>query len=141
MTALQNLKQSCARSQRTTCFTTVRPKALSVSHKQQQASKSAAADVSRRNLLAGISAAGLLGSSFVQPLPAAAASPLDAIARQITRPEITPLDAAVALLDARATLKDMAPLVSNTAAEQEAALQGEGHCIADSLPGKQAAGY
>ncbi len=58
-----------------------------------------------------MSVAGLLGSSFVQPQPAAA-NPLEEIARQLTRPEITPLDAAVALLDARATLREMAPLVS-----------------------------
>jgi hypothetical protein len=53
----------------------------------------------------------------VQPLPAAA-NPLEDIARQITRPsDNTPLDAAVALLDARATLRDMSSLVSSSTQE------------------------
>lgn len=114
MKTLQQLKQSSAGAQKATCFTTVRPRCVTVSAAhQQQASSPAAADVSRRNLLAGISAAGLVSSSFVQPLPAAA-NPLEDIARQITRPsDITPLDAAVALLDARATLRDMSSLVSS----------------------------
>lgn len=60
-----------------------------------------------------MSVAGLVVGSLKQPLPSAA-NPLEDIARQVTRPaDITPLDAAVALLDARATLRDMAPLVSH----------------------------
>lgn len=77
-----------------------------------------AAEVSRRGLLAGLSVAGLV-ASCCQPLPAAA-NPLEDIARQITRPaDITPLDAAVALLDARSTLRDMAPLVASSVDSQE----------------------
>jgi hypothetical protein len=110
MTTLQQLRQPCARPSKPQYFTSVRPTATSVKRSQQQQGSSTTAEISRRGLLAGLSAAGLLSSSLLQP-QAAAANPLEDIARQLTRPEITPLDAAVALLDARATLKEMAPLV------------------------------
>jgi hypothetical protein len=111
MTTLQQLRQQCARPSKSNCFTCVRPTATAVKRSQQQQHGSnTPAEVSRRGLLAGLSAAGLISSSFLQP-QAAAANPLEDIARQLTRPDITPLDAAVALLDARATLKEMAPLV------------------------------
>lgn len=110
MTTLQQLRQPCARPSRPSCFTNVRPTATAVERSHQQHGSTMPAELSRRGLLAGLSAAGLVSSSFLQP-QAAAANPLEDIARQLTRPEITPLDAAVALLDARATLKEMAPLV------------------------------
>jgi hypothetical protein len=115
---MKSLQQKPAvRAHKATYFTSVRPRASAARHQQQQARSSsttaAACGNTRRSLLAGlgVSTAGL---SFLRPLPAAA-NPLEDIARQITRPaDITPLDAAVALLDARATLRDMSPLVSSS---------------------------
>eukprot|EP00775_Hariotina_reticulata_P001524 gene1524-1862_t len=61
----------------------------------------------------------LLQTAVIMTLPlvhtqSAFANPLEDVARQLTRPsDITPLDAAVALLDARSTLRDMQPLVAS----------------------------
>eukprot|EP00879_Flechtneria_rotunda_P002977 GHRR01003195.1.p1 GENE.GHRR01003195.1~~GHRR01003195.1.p1 ORF type:complete len:247 (+),score=70.83 GHRR01003195.1:79-819(+) len=72
------------------------------------------ASCSRRDMLSFASAAVLV--SYLTSIPTALAieNPLQNIARQFTRPaDITPLDATVALLDARNTLRDMAELVAS----------------------------
>jgi hypothetical protein len=80
---------------------------------QQQQQQQRQQPPSRRSLLgstlgAAVAATAARGCLQVQP---AAANPLEGIARQLTRPDVTPLEAAVSLLDARAILRDMAPLV------------------------------
>eukprot|EP00878_Enallax_costatus_P010810 GHUV01011287.1.p1 GENE.GHUV01011287.1~~GHUV01011287.1.p1 ORF type:complete len:146 (+),score=30.78 GHUV01011287.1:399-836(+) len=62
--------------------------------------------------------AALLLAAFSN-VPVAHANPLEDVARQLTRPEITPLEAAVALLDARSTLRDMQSLVGSSPDSRE----------------------
>lgn len=120
---MKSLQQKPAvRAHKATYFTSVRPRASAARHHQQQQARSgstaAACGNTRRSLLAGLGVS-IAGLSFLRPLPAAA-NPLEDIARQITRPaDITPLDAAVALLDARATLRDMSPLVESAPDSRE----------------------
>ncbi|KAF6256173.1 hypothetical protein COO60DRAFT_140330 [Scenedesmus sp. NREL 46B-D3] len=85
---------------------------------QQQEQQHPQQQHTRRALLSQ-SAAAAAGVLLLRAPGASAAGPLDNIARQLTRPDITPLEAAVALLDARATLRDMAPLVQSAADSRE----------------------
>lgn len=94
-------------SEHHTAVAAVAPGSWAAAEEQQQQQVAA----SRRAILAGLCSVGLVSSSLLQPV-AVWANPLEELARQVTRPsDITPLDAAVALLDARAILKDMTPLV------------------------------
>eukprot|EP00878_Enallax_costatus_P005028 GHUV01005288.1.p1 GENE.GHUV01005288.1~~GHUV01005288.1.p1 ORF type:complete len:236 (+),score=37.94 GHUV01005288.1:223-930(+) len=83
-------------------------------HQQHRCSEPVSAvAISRRSLLSMSQSAALLLAAF-SSVPVAHANPLEDVARQLTRPEITPLEAAVALLDARSTLRDMQSLVGSS---------------------------
>lgn len=71
----------------------------------------------RRDLLLFAGSATITGA-VLQPC-AAVAGPLEDVARGLTRPEVTELEAAVSLLDARATLRDMGPLVASAPDSRE----------------------
>lgn len=86
---------------------------------QQHAEQQQVQQQQGRRALLSQAAAAAAGIMLLRTPAASAQGPLNDIARQLTRPEITPLEAAVALLDARATLRDMAPLVEAAADSPE----------------------
>lgn len=91
----------------------------SCGRQQHERSEQAPVAICRRNLLAMSPSAALLLATLSSNVPAAHANSLEDVARQLTRPEITPVEAAVALLDARSTLRDMQPLVKSSPDSRE----------------------